>query len=86
MTVELKMRCNHDHNNGHARAPLADVENTRCGCSWAGGGGGNVKEKAHAQTGRNELGLLGMDCKQEAMVTVANISDPANNSYSLLGM
>ena len=84
--VELETRCNHNCDDGRARAPLADVENTTHGCSRAGGGGGNVKEKAHAQTGRNELGLLGMDCKQEAMVTVANISNLANDLYSLLGM
>ena len=68
------------------RVPPADAEDTTCGHSRAGAGGGNVEEKTRAQTGRNELGLSGMDRKQEATVIVANVSDPANDSYSSLGM
>ena len=41
-----------------------------------------VEEKAHPP--ENELGLSGVDRKQEA--TVANGGDPANDSYSSLGM
>ena len=85
VTVELETRRDRDRDDGRARAPPADGEDTTRGRSRAGGGG-NVEEKARAQTGRNELGLSGMDRKQEAMVTVANVSDPANDSYSLLGM
>ena len=85
VTVELETRRDRDRDDGRARAPPADVEDMRCGHSWAGGGG-SVEEKARAQTGRNELGLLGMDRKQEAMVTVTNVSDPADDSYSSLGM
>jgi hypothetical protein len=44
-----------------------------------------VEEKARTQTG-NELGLSGMDRKREATVTVTNGGDPANDSYSSLGM
>ena len=86
MTVELEMRRNCDRDDGRVSAPLAEAEDTTHGRSRAGGGGGNVKEKTRAQTGRNELGLSGMDRKQEATVTVANVSNPANNSYSSLGM
>ena len=85
VTVELETRRNRDRDDGRARAPPADAEDTTRGCSRAGGGG-NVEEKTRAQPGRNELGLSGMDRKQEATVTVANVSDPANDSYSSLGM
>ena len=87
VTVELETRRDRDRDDGRARAPPADAEDTTRGRSRAGGGGGgNVEEKTRAQTGRNELGLSGMDRKQEATVTVANVSDPANDSYSSLGM
>ena len=61
MTVELEMGC--DRDDQRARAPLADGEVTTRGRSRADGGG--IEEKARAQPGGNELGLLGMDCKQE---------------------
>ena len=86
VTVELETRRDRDRDDGRARAPPADAEDTTRGRSRAGGGGGNVEEKTRAQTGRNELGLSGMDRKQEATVTVANVSDPAHDSYSSLGM
>jgi hypothetical protein len=62
------------------RAP-PDGEGTR-GRSRTGGG---VEEKACAQPG-NELGLSGMDRKQEATATVADGSDLAKDSYSSLGV
>ena len=87
VTVELETRRDRDRDDGRARASPADAEDTRRGRSRAGGGGGgNVEEKTRAQTGRNELGLSGMDRKQEATVTVANVSDLPNDSYSSLGM
>ena len=86
MTVELETRCDRDCDDGHAQVPPADVEDTTRRHSQAGGVGGNVKEKTCAQPGRNKLGLSGMDRKQEATVTVANVSDPANDLYSSLGV
>jgi hypothetical protein len=87
VTVELETRRtewaaprDRGRDDARARAP-ADGEGTR-GRSRAGDG---VVEKTRTQTG-NELGLSGMDRKQEATVTVANGGDLANDSYSSLGM
>ena len=86
VTVELETRHDRDRDDGRAtRAPPADGEGATRGRSRADGGGG-VEEKARAQPAGNELGLSGLDRKQEATVTVANVSDPANDSYSSLGM
>ena len=56
VTVELETRRDRNRDDGLARAPPADAEDTTRGRSRAVGGGGGVEEKARAQTGRNELG------------------------------
>jgi hypothetical protein len=81
VTIELESRGRDD---ARVRAPRA-AERTSArerGRSRANDG---VEEKARTQTG-NELGLSGMDRKQEATVTVTNGGDLANDSYSSLGM
>jgi hypothetical protein len=89
VAIELETTRRDDGGPGRARVrvPAQDGEATRereRGRSRAGDGGG---EKVRARPGNgNELGLSGIDRKQEAMVTVANAGDVANDSYSSLGM
>ncbi|KAN0131265.1 hypothetical protein V8E53_010969, partial [Lactarius tabidus] len=81
VTIELESRGRDDARVRAPRAAERTSERER-GRSRANDG---VEEKARTQTG-NELGLSGMDRKQEATVTVTNGGDLANDSYSSLGM